>query len=551
MEIDKVQQLVTLTNNRINRFFNYFNQIFNYIDNDYKGCKVGIEGEERVNRTLSIHKNIINLSNIRLEILDNNNEIHSIENDNILLTRNGIFVLEVKNFGQIGNYDIVIEKDGRWLRKNRYSKETSLLKNVTSQNNRHIGFLNKFINEATNRSFDDYIEVDGIIVIANEKVTIENYNENQNIFRDSELYSYIKSQPNKFTKEELDEIKKVIEENSLPAKKYMMYDYYLEMYENIKSFERFCKKYEETIKSLLDLSFKYNNQIEFYKSKLENDSFYCTECHNRVFQYQDKCNKCRCIDTINEEELNSIKESIRLEEEKIKKKNRIKTFIISIFSIIFIAITLKIYNSQILHLYDEVDGLSKFTLRNGLYGYQNSDGERVIEAKYKYLGEFSEELAVAETKKGLFGYINKHGEIVIEPQYKSADSFTERLALVEIEDGLFGYIDKFGEMVIGPMEGSGSSFNEGLARYCINGKYGFINTNGEVIVVPKYKDEDIGMQFSEGLVNVCIDGLWGYIGINGEIAIKPQFISATGFSNGLAIVEIPYQKVNLQAKCVK
>ena len=106
-------------------------------------------------------------------------------------------------------------------------------------------------------------------------------------------------------------------------------------------------------------------------------------------------------------------------------------------------------------------------------------------------------------------------------------------------------------MVIGPMEGSGSSFNEGLARYCINGKYGFINTNGEVIVVPKYKDEDIGMQFSEGLVNVCIDGLWGYIGINGEIAIKPQFISATGFSNGLAIVEIPYQKVNLQAKCVK
>ena len=101
MEIDKVQQLVTLTNNRINRFFNYFNQRFNYIDNDYKGCKVGIEGEERVNRTLSIHKNIINLSNILLEILDNNNEIHSIENDNILLTRNGIFVLEVKNFGQI------------------------------------------------------------------------------------------------------------------------------------------------------------------------------------------------------------------------------------------------------------------------------------------------------------------------------------------------------------------------------------------------------------------------------------------------------------------
>ena len=36
-------------------------------------------------------------------------QINSIENDNILLTRNGIFVLEVKNYGEIGTVAVHIK----------------------------------------------------------------------------------------------------------------------------------------------------------------------------------------------------------------------------------------------------------------------------------------------------------------------------------------------------------------------------------------------------------------------------------------------------------
>ena len=257
-------ELINTNENKMNSFDKYIKARQSYIDSDYKGCKVGIEGENRVNQELSLYNNIINLSNIRLEVLDNNNTIQSIENDNILLTKNGIFVLEIKNFGEIGNYDIIIEKDGRWLRKNKYNGETTVIKNVTKQNNRHIEFLNKFINEGINRSFDDYIEVEGIVVIANEKITIENYNNNQNIFRDSELYSYIKSQEVKFKIDELEKIRDLILSKNLPPKRYPIFDYSGEIIENIKMLEAYLNDYENVVNKL---EIEYRNYIN-KKSKI-------------------------------------------------------------------------------------------------------------------------------------------------------------------------------------------------------------------------------------------------------------------------------------------
>lgn len=258
-EFSVATKLSNLNNQKLKVFKSYIDTRRKQMSLDFKSCKAGIEGEERVNRELDLHTNIINLKNIRLEVKDNNNQINSIENDNILLTRNGIFVLEVKNYGEIGNYDIIIEKDGRWLKKNRYDGTISPLNNVIKQNNRHIGFLNKFINESTNRDFDKFVEVDGIVVIANEKITIENHNQHQNIFRDSELYSYIKSQPVRFTKEELDEIEALIKVNNLPPKTYPIYDYVEEIINNITSLEIYIREHEKIV-TLLEA--QYSKLIE-------------------------------------------------------------------------------------------------------------------------------------------------------------------------------------------------------------------------------------------------------------------------------------------------
>jgi hypothetical protein len=57
-----------------------------------------------------------------------------------------------------------------------------------------------------------------------------------------------------------------------------------------------------------------------------------------------------------------------------------------------------------------------------------------------------------------------------------------------------------------------------------NGKYGFINKSGEVVIKPQFHS---ARDFSEGLAMICVKRkghyLWGYIHKTGRIVIDPQF----------------------------
>lgn len=82
----------------------------------------------------------------------------------------------------------------------------------------------------------------------------------------------------------------------------------------------------------------------------------------------------------------------------------------------------------------------------------------------------------------------------------------------------------------------GKGFSEGLAKITVNGKVGFINTTGDIVIKPKLKDAGY---FSENLAPFeSKNGKWGYINNNGEIAIKPQFDWAISFHEGLGLVQV-------------
>ncbi len=66
------------------------------------------------------------------------------------------------------------------------------------------------------------------------------------------------------------------------------------------------------------------------------------------------------------------------------------------------------------------------------------------------------------------------------------------------------------------------------------GKYGFINKSGQLIVQNKF---DTVSKFSEGLAAVKKEGSWGYIDKTDRIIIPNQFDEASDFHNGLAIVK--------------
>ncbi|MGN1185713.1 MAG: hypothetical protein ACI4RQ_01780, partial [Methanobrevibacter wolinii] len=108
---------------------------------------------------------------------------------------------------------------------------------------------------------------------ANEKVSIENYNDNQNIFRDSEIYSYIKSQEVKFKRDELEQIRDLILSKNLPPKRYPVLDYSMEIIENIKILEMYLNDYEKLVNELEIEYRKYIDKVSEVNYKYQGNRY--------------------------------------------------------------------------------------------------------------------------------------------------------------------------------------------------------------------------------------------------------------------------------------
>ena len=76
-------------------------------------------------------------------------------------------------------------------------------------------------------------------------------------------------------------------------------------------------------------------------------------------------------------------------------------------------------------------------------------------------------------------------------------------------------------------------FSQGHSAFQENGKWGFINTAGEVVVEPQY---DECHDYQNGYAAVKINGKWGYIDTKHNLVIAPEFQDVEDFKNGLAIV---------------
>lgn len=181
------------------------------------------------------------------------------------------------------------------------------------------------------------------------------------------------------------------------------------------------------------------------------------------------------------------------------------------------------------------------------YGFIDRNGKLVIDAIYdevglplageieKYDRGFSDGLAAVKVGDK-WGFIDKNGKMVIEPQYKLAFSFSDGLALVVVEENVGGFIDKTGRIVIALRDGYGPrfDFSEGLAAMGLNGKYGFIDKTGTVVIQPQY---DAVESFHEGLAPVRIGDKWGVINTSGQLIINAQYKMISEFRGGWAGVE--------------
>jgi len=102
-------------------------------------------------------------------------------------------------------------------------------------------------------------------------------------------------------------------------------------------------------------------------------------------------------------------------------------------------------------------------------------------------------------------------------------------------NGKDGFIDRSGKVVITPQFDGAFGFAEGLAGVRVGTKFGFINAKGEMVITPQF---DTVFPFSEGLAAVQVGTKFGYIDTKGLVTITPQFDDVRSFHNGRAAVKL-------------
>lgn len=206
--------------------------------------------------------------------------------------------------------------------------------------------------------------------------------------------------------------------------------------------------------------------------------------------------------------------------------------------------------------YDEIKGVLKnpdngvIYVKDGKYGIMNLSGEVKIAPTYEELKEAKSGLLIAK-QNGKYGVIDMEKTNKIEPNYSSirydekADiyiaekedysndmidsEFTVRQSgiLVDLEDEK-GYIElKQGEdYKYYNLKFEEKSITEIYANHTLfkskkDGKYGFVNKDGKVVV--DYQYDDATDQNSYGYAGIKKDGKWGSIDDKGNVVQQPTY----------------------------
>lgn len=173
--------------------------------------------------------------------------------------------------------------------------------------------------------------------------------------------------------------------------------------------------------------------------------------------------------------------------------------------------------------------ISFLDAESGLYGFKDSISDKVIvEAKYTYVKPFSCAMAA----------VNIGGEMNYDYDYEAY-----------FIGGKWGFINSNGVLVVPLKYDDVRDFSEGMAAvnvggiteydeeydesYFSGGKWGFINSSGVVVVPVKYDDVQ---SFSGGFANVSISGSTGCVSKSGQMVIPLKYSGIMSVHKGIAVV---------------
>lgn len=199
----------------------------------------------------------------------------------------------------------------------------------------------------------------------------------------------------------------------------------------------------------------------------------------------------------------------------------------------------------------------------GQWGYVNREGKYVISPRFCrdcFVRNFSDGLAWIQTSYR-HGFIDRSGEFVVPPTFLLGDDFRDGMARVVVNAGpcvyhsegacpgsdilgfsvrdaadvppcRFTFVDRRGN-VLDERFDNARDFSEGLAPVLKEGKWGYIDKSGRLVIEPRF---DNAQPFADGRALVKVGDLHGFIDEHGELVIPAKFKDAFSFSEGLAAV---------------
>ncbi len=175
------------------------------------------------------------------------------------------------------------------------------------------------------------------------------------------------------------------------------------------------------------------------------------------------------------------------------------------------------------------------------WGYINPKGEFAIQAQYTNCHAFSADglAPIYDKKAKTFYFIKPNGEKLNSEvaSFKlrnifgfGTKGFENGLANVQVGKA-WGYMNTDGKLVIAAKYEDSNNFNGGFSTVKSGGKWYVIDKSGTETVILGATD---AKSFSEGLAPVRIGDLHGFADTKGGVAIEAKFKSVGYFSNGLA-----------------
>lgn len=141
-------------------------------------------------------------------------------------------------------------------------------------------------------------------------------------------------------------------------------------------------------------------------------------------------------------------------------------------------------------------------------------------------------------EKGKWGFMESNGsEWQLEPQYDQL--IMDELGRCVAQDAYFARSNNKVQLYVdgkqaGDTYEDAKPFADGWAAVKKNGKWGFIDTAGDVKIDYQFDD---ALSFGQHLAAVQKGRYWGYISLEGKMVIQANFLEAKSFSGGSAPVK--------------